>query len=70
MLTMMSIFLVSTVLATLLVSGIEAQSSPLADLADCAELRKQLEFRKIRLFTNAQGTDGVQDAICLDEQLG
>ena len=69
-LTTMSIFFVSTVIAALLVSGTEAQSSPLVDLANCAELRKQFEFRKVRLFTNAQGTDGVQDVICLHEQLG
>lgn len=66
----MSVFLVFTMIAALLVSGIEAQSSPLVDLANCAELRKQFEFRKVRLFTNAQGTDGVQDVVCLDEQLG
>ena len=40
---MMNTFLaVSTVIATLLVSVTKAQSSPLADLANCAELRKQL----------------------------
>ena len=67
---MMNIFLVSTVIATLLVSVTKAQSSPLVDLANCVELRKQFEFRKVRLFTNAQGIDGVQDVICLDEQFG
>lgn len=66
----MIVFLVSTVIATLLASGTEAQSSPLVDLANCAELRKQFEFRKVRIFTNAQGIDGVQDVICLDEQFG
>ena len=68
--TTMSVFLVSTVIAALLVSGIKAQFSPLVDLANCAELRKQFEFRKVRLFTNAQGTEGVQDVICLDKQIG
>lgn len=67
---MMNTFLASTVIATLLVSVTKAQSSPLADLANCAELRKQFEFRKVRLFSNAQGIDGVQDVICLDEQFG
>jgi hypothetical protein len=67
---MMNVFLVSVVIATLLVCGTEAQSSPLVDLANCAELRKQFEFRKVRLFTNAEGIGGVQDAICLDEQFG
>ena len=66
---MMTVFLISTVMAALLMSGIEAQSSsPL--LASCSDMRKQFEFRKVRLFTNAQGTDGVVDELCYDDKLG